>query len=410
MKVIGLILGGGVGSRLQPLTSTRSKPAVPLAGRYRLVDIPISNCINNGINSIYLLTQFNSASLHRHVQSTYIFDQFSDGGVRIMAAEQTPNSDGWFQGTADAVRQSIHHFIQESPDLVVILSGDQLYRCDFKEVIKQHIENNADITIATKPVPREEAFDLGIMQIDEKKQITNFAEKPGNTPELSELQVPLYDDERYLASMGIYCFNTKVLIDLLNSSDETDFGKHFIPKAIPEHRCFSYIYDDYWKDIGTIRMFWEANLALTDEVPEFTFYDQQSPIYTRMRYLPPSKINHCILDKCLLTEGSIISGEKISRSVVGLRAVVREGSVVQNSILMGADYYDSQHRVNGQPQVGIGRNCFIKNAIIDKNVRIGDDVYISPEGKEDCDNELYVIRDGIIVIPKGTIIPSGTKI
>jgi glucose-1-phosphate adenylyltransferase len=410
MNVIGLILGGGVGRRLEPLTSTRSKPAVPLAGRYRLVDIPISNCINSGINSIYLLTQFNSESLHRHVQSTYIFDQFSNGGVRIMAAEQTPSSNGWFQGTADAVRQCIHHFITEEPDLVVILSGDQLYRLDFRDVIKEHLENNADITIATKPVPREEAYDLGIMQIDEHKRITNFAEKPGNTPELSELQAPFCDEERYLASMGIYVFNTKVLIDLLSSSDETDFGKHFIPTAIPEQRCFSYVYDDYWKDIGTIRMFWEANLALTDAVPEFTFYDQKAPIYTRMRFLPPSKINHCVLDRCLLTEGSIISGEKISRSVVGLRAVVREGSVIQNCILMGADMYDSRTVPNGRPLLGIGRNCFIKNAIIDKNVRIGDDVYISPEGKEDCETDMYVIRDGIIVIPKGTVIPSGTKI
>jgi glucose-1-phosphate adenylyltransferase len=210
--------------------------------------------------------------------------------------------------------------------------------------------------------------------------------------------------------MGIYCFNTKVLLDLLNSSDDTDFGKHFIPQAIPAYRCFSYIYDDYWKDIGTIRMFWEANLALTDELPEFTFYDLNAPIYTRGRFLPPSKINHCVIERCLLTEGSIISGEKLSRSVVGLRAVVREGSVIQNSIIMGADYYDCQHCANGKPLLGIGRNCFIKDAIIDKNVRIGDDVYISPAGKEDCDTDLYVIRDGIIVIPKGTIIPSGTKI
>lgn len=411
MKIIGLILGGGVGSRLQPLTTTRSKPAVPLAGRYRLVDIPISNCINSGINSIYLLTQFNSASLHSHVQSTYIFDQFSNGGVRIMAAEQTPSSDGWFQGTADAVRQCIHHFMQEKPDIVVILSGDQLYRMDFKDVIAQHIANKADITIATKPVKRAEAFDLGIMQVDENLQITNFAEKPGDTPELSALKAPLYDEELYLASMGIYAFNTKVLIDLLNSSDETDFGKHFIPQAIPDYRCFSYVYDDYWKDIGTIRMFWEENLALTDEVPAFTFYDQDAPIYTRMRFLPPSKINHCIIERCLLTEGSIISGEKMYRSVVGLRAVVREGSIVRNSILMGADMYDSRNEPkDGKPLLGIGCNCYINNAIIDKNVRIGDNVRIDPGDREDCDHELYVIRDGIMVIPKGTIIPSGTKL
>ncbi len=281
---------------------------------------------------------------------------------------------------------------------------------DFKEVIDQHKKNGADITIATKPVPREEAFDLGIMQIDDKQQITNFAEKPGDTEKLTELRAPISGDESYLASMGIYCFNTDVLIELLNSSNETDFGKHFIPKAIPNYKCFSYIYNDYWKDIGTIRMFWEANLALTDSVPEFTFYDIKSPIYTRSRFLPPSKINHCSIDHCLLSEGSIISGEKISRSVIGLRAVVREGSFIQNSILMGADYYDDRETPNGKPLLGIGRNCFIKNAIIDKNVHIGNDVYISPEGKADCQTDSYIITDGVIVIPKGTVIPDGTRI
>ncbi|MFA5689693.1 MAG: glucose-1-phosphate adenylyltransferase [Kiritimatiellales bacterium] len=413
VKTVGIILGGGAGTRLQPLTLDRAKPAVPIAGKYRLVDIPISNCINSGIRSIYLLTQFNSVSLHRHIQSTYNFDQFSSGGfVRVLAAEQTPTSSVWFQGTADAVRQSLRHVMHMRPDIVVILSGDQLYRMDFAEVIAEHIERGAEVTICTKPVPRAEAGALGIMHVDDKGQIIEFAEKPGDTQRLDELRAPMYKEERYLASMGIYVFNAKLLADLLCGNDYSDFGKHIIPQAIHQRKVCSHIFEGYWKDIGTIGMFHEANLALTDLVPEFTFYDDSAPIYTHMRYLPPSKINCCDLNRCLLSEGCIVSGHRLLHSVVGLRAVIGEGSVIEHSVIMGADYFE-----NGAPEegydlnLGIGRDCYIKNAIIDKNVRVGDSVYISPDGKADGEQtDLYFVHDGVIVIPKDTVIPSGTRL
>ncbi len=415
MKTVGIILGGGAGTRLQPLTTDRAKPAVPIAGKYRLVDIPISNCINSGIRSIYLLTQFNSVSLHRHIQSTYLFDQFSPGAVRMLAAEKTPDSEGWFQGTADAVRKSSKYFMHNSPDIVVILSGDQLYRMDFEEVIKEHVERGAEVTICTKPVPRNEAGDLGIMHVNGKNEIVEFAEKPGDTPQLDELRAPMYKDERFLASMGIYVFNADVLMQLLSDSDESDFGKHIIPQAIQERKVFSHIFEGYWKDIGTIGMFHEANVALTDLIPEFTFYDAHAPVYTHMRYLPPSKINCCDLNRCLLSDGCIISGHRILHSVVGTRAVVGEGTVIEHSVIMGADYFEQEKEGKGQSSglvpLGIGKDCYVKNAIIDKNVRIGDSVYISPDGKEEGEeNEHYVVRDGIIVIPKNTVIPSGTRL
>ncbi len=410
MNVVGLILGGGAGSRLQPLTNERSKPAVPIAGKYRLVDIPISNCINSGIRKVFLLTQFNSVSLHHHIGATFRFDQFSGGHVRILAAEQTPDSEGWFQGTADAVRRSMRYFMDETPDLVVVLSGDQLYRMDLKDVIESHVSSGADLTISTKPVEREEAASLGIMQVDETGRIVRFAEKPGDTPQLDELRAPLYKDERYLASMGIYVFNVEILRKLLRESTETDFGKHIIPGAINTHKVHSYIFDDYWEDIGTIRSFWAANLALTDPLPSFSFYDMAAPMYTRMRYLPPSKINECDLSRCLLSEGCIITGKSIDHAVIGLRALVGEGTEIEDSIIMGADYYEHGRiaHESGIP-LGIGKNCVIKQAIIDKNVRIGDGVVISPEGKPlDEVTDLYWIRDGIMVISKGTVIPSGT--
>ncbi len=415
IKTVGLILGGGAGTRLQPLTQDRAKPAVPIAGKYRLVDIPISNCINGGIRSIYLLTQFNSMSLHRHIQSTYNFDQFSKGFVRMLAAEQTPTSSGWFQGTADAVRQSMKHYMTGDPDIVIILSGDQLYRMDFEKVIAEHMERGADVTICTKPVPRAEAFDLGIMQVDEDTQIIKFAEKPGDTPALDALRAPMYEEECYLASMGIYIFNAEVLNEILCSNDDTDFGKNIIPAAINEKKVCSHIFEGYWKDIGTIGMFHEANLALTDLLPEFTFYDAKAPIYTHMRYLPPSKINCCDLNRCLLSDGCIVSGHRILHSVVGTRAVIGEGTVIEHSVIMGADYFEEEKVFNKKgpdvPALGIGKDCFVKNAIIDKNVYIGDSVYISPEGKADGEkSEYYLVRDGVIVIPKGTVIPSGTRL
>ena len=415
MNTVGLILGGGAGTRLQPLTKDRSKPAVPIAGKYRLVDIPISNCINSGIRNIYVLTQFNSMSLHHHIQSTYHFDQFSKGYVRLLAAEQTPESGGWFQGTADAVRQSLKHFMQSEPDIVVILSGDQLYSMDFSKVIDEHVARGADVTICTKPVPRNEAGALGIMHVDDKNQIVKFAEKPGDGPELDELRAPMYEEESYLASMGIYVFNADVLSELLSINDDTDFGKHIIPAAISEKKVYSHSFTGYWKDIGTIGMFHEANLALTDLIPEFTFYDAAAPIYTHMRFLPPSKINCCDLNRCMLSEGCIVSGHRILHSIIGARAVIGEGTVIEHSVIMGGDYYerekDHPKTADGIPPLGIGKDCFIKNAIVDKNVHIGDSVYISPDGKADGEQtDMYLVRDGVIVIPKGTVIPSGTRL
>jgi len=373
------------------------------------VDIPISNCINSGIRKIFLLTQFNSVSLHRHVQTTYRFDQFSQGYVQILAAQQTPGSEEWYQGTADAVRQNIRYFMDENPDYIVVLSGDQLFRMNFAEVLKQHVETNAEVTIATKPVGRAEAGSLGIMQDDESKRIVRFVEKPGNTPALDELRSPGYKDERYLASMGIYVFNTQVLRDLL-SGDQPDFGKHIIPASIQNHRVYSFIFDGYWKDIGTIRSFWEANVALTEIVPEFNFYDAKAPIHTHMRYLPPSKINCCDLNRCLLSEGCIISGHRILHSIIGIRAIVGEGSVIEHSVIMGADYYEKD-TPPGAPRIGIGRDCFIRNAIVDKNARIGDGSYLTPDGQTgNIATPQYTIQDGIIVIPKNAVIPPGTRI
>ena len=410
MNVVGLILGGGAGSRLQPLTQERSKPAVPIAGKYRLVDIPISNCINSGIRKIFLLTQFNSVSLHQHIGATFRFDQFSGGHVRILAAEQTPDSDGWFQGTADAVRRSMRYFMADRPDLVVILSGDQLYRMDVRRVIRAHLEKGADLTISTKPVGRTEAGSLGIMHTDEQGRIVRFAEKPGDSALLEELRSPMYEEERYLASMGIYVFNMEVLAELLRENKKPDFGKHIIPEAINSHKVFSYVFDEYWEDIGTIRSFWAANLALADPLPSFSFYDMEAPIYTNMRYLPPSKINQCNVSRSLVSDGCIISGQRIVHSVVGLRAKVGEGTDIEDSIIMGSDYYEhgEVEDSSGIP-LGIGKHCVIRQTIVDKNVRIGDGVVISPEGKPDhVQTSLYWVRDGIMVIPKNTVIPSGT--
>ncbi len=408
MRTVGVILGGGQGTRLMPLTSERSKPAVPIAGKYRLIDIPVSNCINSGIRNIYVLTQFNSESLHRHIQRTYRFDQFSQGYVRILAAQQTPDSEAWYSGTADAVRRTMRHFAEDEPDLVVILSGDQLYRMDFREVIQQHVDRGAEVTICTKPVPRREAGSLGIMHVDDKRQIVKFVEKPGDTPALTELRAPMYKDERFLASMGIYVFNREVLAELLNN-DKTDFGKHIIPDSIKNRKVFSYIYEGYWKDIGTIHSFWETNLGLTETVPEFSFYDARAPIYTDMRYLPPSKINCCDLNRCLLSEGCIISGHRLLHSIIGIRAVIGAGTVIEHSVVMGADFYEKT-APSDEPALGIGRECYIKNAIIDKNARIGDGAYLSPEGKANITTKEYTIQDGVIVIPKGAAIPAGFRL
>ena len=411
MKIVGLILGGGVGSRLQPLTRERSKPAVPIAGKFRLVDIPISNCINSGIRNIFLLTQYNSVSLHQHIATTYRFDQFSGGHVRILAAEQTPDSDVWFQGTADAVRRSIRYFEDDEPDLVVILSGDQLYRMNIQDMINTHLKNDADVTVSTKPVNSEAAASLGIMKVNNNGQVVKFVEKPSSNSALDGLEISNNSD-LYLASMGIYIFKMSVLKSLLEENKESDFGKHIIPGSIKLKRVFSHIFNGYWEDIGTIRSFWSANLGLTEPLPKFSFYDADNLIYTRMRYLPPSKINSCELIQSLISDGCILSGKRIWRSVIGLRSVVGEGSVIEESILMGADFYQHNKESHSSGiELGIGENCIIKKTILDKNVRIGDGVTITPDNKPDnLDNQLYCIRDGIVIIPKNTVIPSGTNI
>lgn len=409
MNVVGVILGGGEGKRLQPLTRDRCKPAVPLAGKYRLVDIPVSNCINSGIRRIYVLTQFNSVSLHQHVASTYMFDQFHSGYVRILAAQQTPGSESWFQGTADAVRQGLRYVLDRQPDYVLILSGDQLYRMDFNAVLEEHIRNKAEVTICTKPVSRADAGALGIMQADAQGRIVRFVEKPGDTPALDELREPGPGPDRFLASMGIYVFDTKVLLELLDNEDK-DFGKNIIPAAINKRAVYRYLFNGYWRDIGTIRSFWEANMELAEPLPEFNLYDANAPLYTHMRYLPPSKINCCDLNRALLSEGCIISGHRILSSLIGVRAKVGEGTVIEHTVMMGSDYYDPKDLPEGQIPMGVGRDCFIRNAIIDKNACIGDGCYITPDGKEDCATDLYTVQEGVIVIPKKAVIPPGTRI
>ncbi|MCF7838940.1 MAG: glucose-1-phosphate adenylyltransferase [Candidatus Marinimicrobia bacterium] len=409
MNAIAMILGGGEGTRLQPLTRDRAKPAVPIGGKYRLVDIPISNCINSGIRRIHLLTQFNSVSLHQHIQATYRFDQFHRGYVRLLAAQQTTQGDMWYRGTADAVRQTLHHVIQENPTHVIILSGDQLYRMDLQQIIAEHVDRQAELTIATKPVARTETRGLGIMRVDKSQRIVDFVEKPTADDELDSLAVQHGGAERYLASMGIYVFNAQTLKDLLDN-DLTDFGRDIVPMGIKQRRVYSHVFDGYWRDIGTVRSFWEANLELTDELPSFSFYEANAPIYTHMRYLPPSKINRCDITRSLLSEGCIISGHRVLHAIIGIRAIVQQGAVIEHSVVMGADYYEPEPPP-GLPPIGIGPEAFVQHAIIDKNARIGAGAYITPDNKpNNTVTDLYTIRDGVIVIPKNAVIPPGTHL
>lgn len=423
-NVLSVIMGGGQGTRLFPLTKERSKPAVPLAGKYRLVDIPISNCINSGLRRIYLLTQFNSASLHRHISQSYKFDHFYGGFVEILAAEQTFSDTSWYQGTADAVRKNLVHFLNHDFDFALILSGDQLYRMDFSHILTQHVESSADLTISTIPVGRREAESLGIMQMNEDGRIRRFEEKPKEPAVLDSLKLekdwyPTLgiqgDQEFFLASMGIYVFNRDVLLELLNNT-MTDFGKHIIPKAIATHRVYSSVFQGYWEDIGTIRSFFEANLDVTSELPRFNFFDMSAPIFTRPRFLPASKVNGAEIDHAIISDGCIINHAKITHSIVGIRTVVGAGTFLHRTIVLGCDYFESetsilQNESAGRPRLGIGANSRIENAIIDKNARIGNNVVLSPANKpENMDHELYYIRDGVVIIPKGGVIPHGTVI
>jgi glucose-1-phosphate adenylyltransferase len=416
--VMGVVLGGGRGDRLYPLTKFRSKPAVPLGGKYRLIDIPISNCLNSQINKIFVLTQFNSASLNKHIVQTYKFDMFSGGFVDILAAEQTPDNTNWFQGTADAVRQSIKHFLPYGDvNYVIILSGDQLYQMDLRRIVEFHLKNGADITVAAKPVPAESTSNFGIMKIQRNGRIINFKEKP-KPEELPEVQSaePADRSQEYLASMGIYVFQKQFLVDLLGESTAVDFGKELIPQAINKHRVLGYVFDGYWEDIGTIRSFYEANLALTSAAPKFSFYTAQTPIYTHPRNLPGSKLNNCDVHQSIIAEGSFLSGADIKHSIIGVRSRIGAGTTIKHSIIMGADNFETfeqmqENAARKMPNIGIGNHCTIINAIIDKDARIGDNVsIINAHNAQEKDDEHYNIRDGIIIVPKGSWIRSGTVI
>ncbi len=409
--VLGVIMGGGRGSRLYPLTKPRSKPAVPIAGKYRLIDIPISNCINSGIYRVAVLTQFNSVSLHRHITQTYNFDVFHTGWVQIWAAEQTPETMTWYQGTADAVRKQLFEIQATGAEYVLILAGDHLYRMDYSTMAAYHWEKDADITVAVQPVARSEAYRLGILKRESNGRLSAFVEKPKD-PEVQNRFVSRDDPQRpLLGSMGNYMFKTKVLIDLLRYHlRHDDFGGEIIPEAIHSHEVYGFDFDGYWEDIGTIRSFYETNLQLTGPNPPFNFYDPKSPIYTHARYLPGSTVEDGQLKDVLIAEGCRIHRAEMTHSIIGIRSHIAEGTLIKDSILMGADYYNEE-KPRGNVPIGIGRNCHIECAILDKNVRIGDDVVIRPFPRgQDIDTELYFVRDGIVVIAKDTEIPSGTKI
>ena len=421
---LAIIMGGGAGTRLFPLTKDRAKPAVPLAGKYRLVDIPISNCLNSGLRRIYVLTQFNSTSLHRHINASYKFDNFSKNFVEILAAQQTPEAARWYQGTADAVRQNLRYFLEGPYEFYLILSGDQLYRMDYRLLLKQHVQTGADITLATTPVDRVAASSFGIMHSDSNRRIFRFEEKPKDPALLDELRIPptllkelgLQESaELFQGSMGIYVFNRNILIESLKNDDD-DFGKDIIPSSLRSYKVMTYIFQGYWEDIGTIRAFFEANLALTDAVPPYNFFDHLSPIYTRPRILPASKVNAATIRRAIVGDGCIISDAHIERAVIGIRSIIESGATIRNSVIMGADFYEDEsievyQDALPRPPIGIGRNSVIDRAIIDKNARIGESAVITPDGKApNVDNSNYYIRDGVVVIPKNAVIPDGTWI
>ena len=419
-NVVAIILGGGQGSRLFPLTETRSKPAVPIGGKYRLVDIPISNCINSDIFKIFVLTQFNSASLNAHIKNTFNFSIFSQSFVDILAAEQTPDNPTWFQGTADAVRQCMSHFLKHEFDHALILSGDQLYQMDFNEMLEAHIAADAEISIATLPVNAKDAPEFGILKTNHESCIEAFIEKPDASllPEWeSDVSEQMQEKgKKYLASMGIYIFNRQLLEDLMADPHTKDFGKEIIPQAVGKHKILSYQYEGYWTDIGNIESFFEANIGLTADIPEFNLFDNDNKIFTRPRLLPPSKFRNSVIDQSLISEGCIINAKEIKRSVIGIRSRIGEGTVLENCYVMGNDFYQDLDELNHEASVnkihvGIGENCFIQNALVDKNVRIGNNVHISG-GKhlDNFTNELYSIKDGIVVIKKGAVLSDNFRI
>ncbi|TVZ27195.1 glucose-1-phosphate adenylyltransferase [Gillisia sp. Hel_I_86] len=417
-KVLAIIMGGGQGSRLYPLTATRSKPAVPIAGKYRLVDIPISNCINSDIKRMFVLTQFNSASLNTHIKNTYHFSFFSAAFVDVLAAEQTLQNNTWFQGTADAVRQSMHHFLNHDFEYALILSGDQLYQMDFNDMLEAHVKSNAKISIATLPVSEKDATSFGILKTDESNLITSFIEKP-KTDLLKDWTSPVSDEMKaegrnHLASMGIYIFNKDLLVDLMNDPNTVDFGKEIIPQNIQKHKTLSYQFEGYWTDIGNIESFFEANLGLTDDIPEFDLYNNSKRIYTHARLLPTTKISGTVLNKAVIADGCLINAAKIERSVIGIRSRIGSGTQVSNTYMMGCDSYQTLKELSERDTkipMGIGENCSINNAILDKNCCIGNNVKINGNVQlEEKETETYYIKEGIVVIKKGAVIPDDYEI
>ena len=424
-NTVALILGGGRGTRLYPLVKDRSKPAVSLGGHYRMIDIPVSNCINSGLRNIYVITQFNSASLNNHIYNAYRFDNFSGGHVSILAAEQTDTNIDWYQGTADAVRKNLAHFDNDYVNNVLILSGDQVYRMDYNVMVRHMLETGADIVVGTVPVVREDAKGFGVMLVNKRGQITNFQEKPKeddvlNSLKLSDEQKKMFEIEdpkkEYLASMGIYVFRRNVLKELLSDVSMIDFGKDIIPEAIKKYKVFSYAFQGYWEDVGTIKAYFDANISFGSKNPPFDFYDEDAPIYTHVRYLPPSKVEKATITSSIIADGCRIENATIKESVIGLRSVIQSGSTLEKVIMMGSDFYETSEdierlNVKHLPKVGIGKKCTLKNVIIDKNVRIGNDVIITNKKKiQHQDSDFYCIRDGIVIIPKNTIVKSGTVI
>lgn len=426
-NVVAVILGGGAGSRLFPLTRERSKPAVPLGGKYRLIDVPVSNCINSNITQIFVLTQYNSASLNRHISRTYRFSSFSTGFVEVLAAEQRTDSPDWFQGTADAVRQILPHLRSWRVNTLLILSGDHLYRMDYRKFLERHYSTNADVTISVVPAKREDAEGFGLLKTDDEGAIVEFKEKPKGE-ELEAMRVDTTnfgltetEAERkpFLASMGIYVFNYTKLVELLQADESAvDFGGEIIPAAIKNHNVQAHLFNGYWEDIGTIRAFYQANLDLAAPLPKFNFFNAESPIYTRSRYLPPSKLHGCDIDNSMVSEGCIMNGVYARNSIIGLRSRLDVGVRIEDSIIMGSDFFESIDEIksnmeHGQPHIGVGENAIIKRAIIDKNVRIGKNVkLVNRDGidNKDAFDGSYYIRDGIIIVPKNGMIPDGTEI
>ena len=415
-EVLCVILGGGRGTRLFPLTKERCKPAAPLLGKYRLIDVPVSNCLNSGFNRIYILTQFLSESLNKHISRTYKMDNFTQGFIEIMAAEQSMDDTDWFQGTADAVRRCLKHFNDPAIKHIFILSGDQLYKMDLRDMYRYHLNKGAELTVACNYVQPEEISRLGIMGVNDDTRITEFVEKPQKASEVKSMAVGSGRKKRFLGSMGIYLFNKQALIDILYKDKKADFGKEIIPEAIETKSTYAFLFDGYWRDIGTIKNFYEENLSLTGSVPPLDLFDEKWQIFTRTRYLPPAKFENSCLEKSIVSEGAILLSSKVVHSVIGLRFRIGADSTLEDTVAMGSDFYETvgemeEKASEGVPPLGVGKNCHIRKAILDKNVRIGDNVKIlNTEGVENFDGPNYFIRDGIVIIPKGEVIPSGTVI